>query len=83
LQNQIGGQQQAQEQAIINQAIQTYGAQQENDMNKLNQYNALLRGYALPGTTSTTYQAAPNAASTIAGLGTAGIAGLGLANAMK
>ena len=83
LQNQIGGQQQAQEQAIINQAIQTYGAQQENDMNKLNQYNALLRGYALPGTTSTTYQAAPNAASQIAGLGTAGLAGLGIYNATK
>ena len=83
LQNQIGGQQQAQEQAIINQAIQTYGAQQENDITKLNQYNALLRGYALPGTTSTTYQAAPNAASQIAGLGTAGLAGLGIYNATK
>jgi hypothetical protein len=83
LQNQIGGQQQAQEQAITNQAIQTYGAQQENAMNKLNQYNALLRGYALPGTTATTYAAAPSAVSQIAGLGTAGIAGLGLANAMK
>jgi hypothetical protein len=73
LQNQIGGQQQAQEQAIINQAIQTYGAQQENDINKLNQYNALLRGYALPGTTSTTYQAAPTLANQALGFGTAAI----------
>ncbi len=83
LQNQIGGQQQAQEQAIINQAIQTYAQQKEAPMNALNQYNALLRGYALPGTTATTYQAAPSAVSQVAGLGTAGIAGLGLANAMK
>jgi hypothetical protein len=82
LQNQIGGQQQAQEQAIINQAIQTYGAQQENDMNKLNQYNALLRGYALPGTTSTTYQAAPTLANQALGFGTAAIGATQLGNVL-
>jgi hypothetical protein len=52
-------------------------------MDAMNQYNAVLRGYALPGTTATQYQAAPAIGSQIAGLGTAGIAGLGLANAMK
>ena len=74
LQNQIGGQQQAQEQQIINQAIQNYGQAQEAPMQSLNQFNALLRGYALPGTTSTQYQAAPSLTSQVAGLGTAGLA---------
>jgi hypothetical protein len=82
LQNQIGGQQQAQEQQVINQQIQNYANAQQAPMQALNTYNSLIRGYALPGTTSTQYQAAPSSVSQIAGLGTAGIAGLGLANAM-
>ena len=80
LQNQIGGQQQAQEQAMINQAIQNYAQAQEAPLQSLQQYNALLRGYALPGTTATQYQAAPNMASQLAGLGTAGIGLAGMAN---
>jgi hypothetical protein len=83
LQNQVGGQQQAQQQAITNQAIQNYAQAQEAPMTALNQYNALIRGYAVPGSTTTQYQATPSVGSQIAGLGTAGIAGLGLANAMK
>lgn len=82
-QQQFGGQQQAQEQAIINQAIQNYAQSREAPMQALNQFNALLRGYALPGTTATQYQAAPALGSQIVGLGTAGIAGLGLYNAMN
>jgi len=83
LQNQIGAQQQGQQQSIINQGIQNYANAQTAPMDAMNQYNAVLRGYALPGTTATQYQAAPAIGSQIAGLGTAGIAGLGLANAMK
>lgn len=83
LQNQIGGQQQSQMQNIINQAIQNYAQGQEAPMQALNQFNALLRGYALPGTTATQYQAQPALASQLAGLGTTGIAGLGLYNAMN
>ena len=83
LQNQIGQQQQAQEQAIINQAISNYAQAQEAPYNTLAQYNALLRGYAVPGQTTQQYQAQPAIASQIAGLGTAGIAGLGMYNAMQ
>jgi hypothetical protein len=80
LQNQIGAQQQAQEQAITNQAIQNYAQAQEAPMTALNQFNAILRGYAVPGTTTTQYQAAPSIASQAAGLG---LAGIGLSNLTK
>jgi hypothetical protein len=80
LQNQIGAQQQAQEQQYINQAIQNYAQAQESPMQAYNQFNSLLRGYALPGTTQTQYQAAPSLLSQAGG---AGIAGLGLYNAMN
>ena len=80
LQQQFGGQQQAQEQAIINQAIQNYAQSREAPLQALNQFNALLRGYALPGTTATQYQAAPPLTSQLAGLGTAGVGLAGLAN---
>jgi len=80
MQQQFGGQQQAQEQAIINQAIQNYAQTREAPMQALNQFNALLRGYALPGTTATQYQAAPALTSQLAGLGTAGIGLAGMAN---
>jgi hypothetical protein len=83
LQQQFGGQQQAQEQAIINQAIQNYAQSREAPMQALNQFNALLRGYALPGTTATQYQAAPPLSSQIAGFGTAGIGALALNNALN
>lgn len=82
-QNQIGAQQQAQQQQIINQAIANFAQQQEAPYNTLAQYNALLRGYAVPGQTVSQYQAQPALASQIAGLGTTGIAGLGLYNAMN
>jgi len=83
LQNQIGGQQQSQQQQYINQAIQNFAQAQENPMQRYNQLNALVRGYALPGTTQTTYQAQPTLANQALGFGTAGIAGLGLYNAMN
>jgi hypothetical protein len=71
LQNQIGSQQQAQEQAIVNQAIQNYANAQQQPLTNLNQYNALLRGYALPGTTTTQYQAQASPLSQAAGAATA------------
>jgi hypothetical protein len=78
LQNQIGAQQQGQEQQITNQAIQNYANQQQAPMQAYNQYNALLRGYAMPGMTATQYQAAPSVTSQIAGLGTAAAGAYGL-----
>ena len=82
LQNQIGAQQQGREQQIINQDIQNFANQQNAPMDSLNQFNALLRGYALPGTTTTQYQAHPSLANQLVGFGTAGIGAASLANAV-
>ena len=71
LQNQMGGQQQAQQQSIVNQAIQNFANARQYPLQQYNAYNALLRGYAVPGQTTTSYQAAPSMASTLAGAGTA------------
>jgi hypothetical protein len=78
LQNTIGKQQQDQEQQKITQAIQNFANQQQAPMQAYNQYNALLRGYAVPGMTTTSYQAAPSMTSQIAGLGTAAAGAYGL-----
>ena len=76
----LGQQAQAQQQNIINQAIQNYANQQQYPLQQLNAYNALIRGYAVPGSTTTQYQAAPSIASQAAGLG---LAGVGLSNLSK
>jgi hypothetical protein len=82
LQNQIGAQQQAQEQQVINQAIQNYAQAQQAPMERMQQFNALLRGYALPGTTTAQYQAQPTLSNQLVGLGTAGIGAAQLSNAL-
>jgi hypothetical protein len=69
LQSQLGGTEQQREQNIINQAIQNYAQAQQNPMQQFNAFNALLRGYAIPGQTSTMYQAAPSMPAQLAGLG--------------
>lgn len=71
LQSTAGGQQQQQQQNIINQAIQNFANARQYPIQQLNAYNALIRGYAAPGQTTTSYQAAPPMASQLAGLGTA------------
>lgn len=75
-QAQQGAVQQAQSQNVINQAIQNFANAQQAPLERLQQYNALIRGYALPGTTQLQYQAAPPVTSQLAGLGvaTAGLA---------
>lgn len=83
LQQQYGAMQQAQEQQLINQAIQNYATAQTYPQQQLGFLNAMIRGMATPTTTTQTYQAAPSLTSQLAGLGTAGIAGLGLYNAMN
>lgn len=96
LQSQMGGVQRQREQDIINQAIQNFAMGQETPMTRLNQFNAILRGYATPGQTTTQYTAAPPMASQVAGLGMGaygaykafnakkgGIVDLGIYNAMK
>ena len=78
-QQELGGLQQAQQQQIINQAIQDYALAQEMPMQRLAGYSGLLRGYATPTTTVSQYQAAPNALQTLGAMGAAGsgIAALG------
>lgn len=83
LQNQMGAQQQAQQQNIINQGIQNYATAQQYPQQQLAFMNSMLRGLPLQTSTVQGYQAAPSAVSQIAGLGTTGIAGLGLYNAMN
>jgi hypothetical protein len=82
-QNAAGAQQQAQQQQIINQAIQNYAVAQQYPEQQLAFMNAQLRGLPLQSSTVQQYQAAPSAVSQAAGIGTAGIAGLGLYNAMN
>ena len=83
LQNQLGGQQQAQQQNIINQAVQNYAMGQQYPQQQLAFMNSMLRGLPLQTATTSAYQAAPSTVSQIGGLGTAGIAGLGLYNTMN
>ena len=83
LQNQYGTQQQQQQQNVINQAMQNYATAQQYPMTQLQQLNSLIAGKPITDTTTTQQQAAPSPISQIAGLGTTGIAGLGLYNAMN
>ena len=83
LQNQMGAQQQQQQQNIINQAIQNYATAQQYPMMQLGTMMDLVRGTPTQITGTQTYQAPPSPISQLAGLGTAGIAGLGLYNAMN
>jgi hypothetical protein len=59
LQNQMGAQQQALEQAKINQAIQDYATQQQYPLMQLGMMSNMLRGLPMQATTTQTYQAAP------------------------
>lgn len=83
LQNQYGTQQQQQAQNIINQAMQNYATAQQYPMTQLQQLKGLISGIPVSDITTTRQEASPSAISQIAGLGTAGIAGLGLYNAMN
>jgi hypothetical protein len=83
LQSQAGAQQQAQQQNIINQAVQNYAVAQQYPQQQLAFMNAQLRGLPLQSSNIQQYQAAPSPISQAAGLGTAGIAGLGLYNTMN
>jgi hypothetical protein len=81
LANQMGGQQQQEEQNILNQQIQNYATAQQYPMMQLSNMSNLLRGMPMQSTTVQGYQAQPNAMSQLGGLGltAAGISGLGKA----
>jgi hypothetical protein len=76
-QNLLGNQQQAQQQNIINQAIQDYATAQQYPMMQLGNMSNLLRGLPMQSTTTQTYQAAPSALSQIGGLGATALGAYG------
>lgn len=73
---------QAQQQAVINQAIQNYANTQQYPMQQAYNLEGLYTGVP-QASTSTQYTAAPNAVSTAAGLGTAAIGASKLLAAKK
>jgi hypothetical protein len=75
MQADMGALQRQREQDVINQNIQTYGTKQQYPLQMLNAYNALLRGYAVPGQSATTYSAAPSLTNQLVGLGGAAYMG--------
>jgi type II secretory pathway pseudopilin PulG len=82
-QSQAGAQQQQNQQQVINNAINNYAVAQQYPQQQLAFMNAQLRGLPLQSSTVQQYNAPPSGVSQAAGLGTAGIAGLGLYNAMS
>ena len=72
LQNQMGAQQQAQQQGILNQQIQNYAMAQQYPQQQLAFMSNMLRGLPMQSTTTNMYQAAPSNVSQLAGLGMAG-----------
>jgi hypothetical protein len=69
LQNQMGAQQQAQQQNLINQSVQNYATAQQYPQQQLAFMSGLLRGLPLQTSTVQQYQAAPSVVSQAAGLG--------------
>lgn len=78
-QAQQGATEQNQQQQIINQAIQNYATAQQYPMMQLSNMSGLLRGLPLQSTSTQSYQAAPNTASQLSGLGLTAAAAYGLA----
>lgn len=79
----LGGQQQVQRQKELDTQYQEFLNQQNQPYKQLSYMSDLIRGQPLgQQSTNQVYQAPPSSISQIAGLGTAGIAGLGLYNAM-
>jgi hypothetical protein len=69
LQNQFGGQQQAQNQALINAEAQNFAAQQRYPYQQLEFMSNILRGTPM-GTVQSMYQPAPSAGAQLLGAGT-------------
>lgn len=70
-QNTLGAQQQQQQQNITNQAIANYATAQGFPQEQINFLSGTLSGQRSPGESRNMYMAAPNAAGTLANLGTA------------
>ena len=83
LQNQIGGQQQGEEQNVINNAINNFAQEQLDPQQKMAALNSLIRGYATPTTTSQNYVAPPSALSQVTGGALTAVAANKLINSKK
>ena len=68
-QTQQGAAQQAQQQQMINQAIQNYSTAQQYPMLQLGMLNSMLRGLPMQSSTTAMYQAQPTATQQAIGLG--------------
>lgn len=80
LQNQLGGQQQKQQQDIINQAVQNYNTAQQYPYMQLGFMQNMLQGLPITTTAQQVYQQPPSTLSQLAGLATTG---LGLNSLLK
>jgi hypothetical protein len=69
LQNQLGGQQQAQQQGILNQQYQDFLSQKQYPYQQMGFMSDMLRGLPLSQTANTMYQAPPTTAQNIAAIG--------------
>jgi hypothetical protein len=76
VQREIGAEQQARDQAIIDQRIQDFALAEQYPYQQLSAYSGLLRGYSTPTTSVSQYQARPSGMTQLAGLGTTAV-GLG------
>jgi hypothetical protein len=79
-QNQLGAQDTAAQQAIKNQDIQNYATAQQYPYLQLGLMNSMLRGLPMQQSSTSMYQAPPNALSQVAGLGTAGLGAAAMYN---
>lgn len=79
LQNQFGQQQQAQQQNIINQAIQNYATEQQYPFMQLGVLNSMLRGLPMQQSSTQMYQAPPNPINQALSLGALGAGAIGAA----
>lgn len=73
MQNTFGGQQQQNQQQVINQEIQNYANAQQYPYMQLGFMNSLLRGLPTQQTSTSIYQAPPSTISQLGGLGTAAL----------
>lgn len=79
LQNQFGQQQQAQQQNIMNQAIQNYATEQQYPFMQLGVLNSMLRGLPMQQSSTQMYQAPPNPLNQALSLGALGAGAYGAA----
>jgi len=79
-QNKFGGQQQAQQQQAIDQAVLDYKNAQNQPYMQLGTMSNLIRGIPMTNQTSTQYQSQPSAISQIGGLAATGIGTYGALN---